>query len=114
SFAMTKHLGLEQLLGNRSAVDRDEPFSGAATVVMNVLGDDFFSGAGLADDHHRRVGRCGALRQIGCIAKSSRRSEQQVTRGSERNGTGGDRSLALSASGDCMRGAPDEQLELGA
>ena len=50
---VTEQLGLEQRLGNRAAVERDEPLRAARAVVMNRARDDFLAGAGLAGHENR-------------------------------------------------------------
>src|SRR5207344_1209538 len=50
-------LALEERLGERGAVDRHERALAAAAVRVDRLGDQFFSGAALARDEHRRVRR---------------------------------------------------------
>src|SRR6202008_2003727 len=64
SLAVAEHLGLEKLLGNGGAIDRNQSASGATTVLVNVLGDDFLSGPSLAADHDGGVGRSGPLGEI--------------------------------------------------
>ncbi len=50
-------LALEQRLGNRRAVDRDERKRRARTELVDRLRDQFLAGARLARDEHRRAGR---------------------------------------------------------
>ena len=58
SFAVSEHFGLQKLLGDRRTINGYETFSCPATVVMDELGNHLFPGSRLANDHHRRVGRC--------------------------------------------------------
>ncbi|MNT78936.1 hypothetical protein D3C72_2182260 [compost metagenome] len=51
---MAKQLGLEQLLGDRPAVEVDERFARRAQAVQ-LLGDDFLAGSRRAEDQHRPV-----------------------------------------------------------
>ena len=61
---VAEELGLEQRLGNRAAVQRDEPVHAPRAVVMNRARDDFLAGAGLAGDQDRAVGRRDGLEQL--------------------------------------------------
>ena len=53
---VAEQLGLEQRLGNRAAVERDEPLRAARAVVMDGARHDFLARAGLAG-HEDRAGR---------------------------------------------------------
>ena len=48
-----EELRLEQVLGDRAAVDRDEPVRAARAGVMDRARDDLFAGARLAGDEDR-------------------------------------------------------------
>ena len=54
---MAEQLALEQLGGDRGAVQADERLAGALAVLVDRLGDQLLAGAVLADDEHVRVGR---------------------------------------------------------
>src|SRR5579862_8667415 len=49
---MPEELGLEQRLGNRAAVERDEALLPARARVVQRPSREFFAGAGLAGDEH--------------------------------------------------------------
>ena len=53
---MPEHLRLEQHLGERGAVHGHHRPAGAATVVMDELGDQLLAAAAFAGDEHRGVG----------------------------------------------------------
>lgn len=53
---MAEHLALEDLLGHRAAVQRDERLVVARRQRVQAARDQFLAGAGLAVDEHRRVG----------------------------------------------------------
>ena len=61
---VAEQLGLEQRLGNRAAVQRDEPMHAPRAVVVNRARHDFLAGAGLAGDQNRAVGRRDGLEQL--------------------------------------------------
>ena len=61
---VTEQLGLEQRLGNRAAVERDEPLGAAGAVVMNRARDDFLAGAGLAGHENRARRRRDGFEQL--------------------------------------------------
>ena len=50
---VAEDLGLEQVLRDRAAVERDEPLRRARAGVMDRARDDFLAGAGLAADENR-------------------------------------------------------------
>src|SRR6185295_19640284 len=54
---VAEDLALEQRLGNRGAVDRDERKAGARAELMDGLRDQFLAGARLTRDEHRCAGR---------------------------------------------------------
>ena len=54
---VAEQLALEQVLGDRAAVDRDERLAGARRAVVDLARDQLLAGAGLAGDQHRDVGR---------------------------------------------------------
>ena len=54
---VTEQLALEQRLGHRRAVDRDERPVLAPRPLVDRARDDLLAGAALAGDQHRRVGR---------------------------------------------------------
>ena len=61
---VAEQLGLEQRLGNRAAVERDEAVHAPRAVVVNRARDDFLAGAGLAGDENRAVGRRDGFEQL--------------------------------------------------
>ncbi len=52
---MAEQLGIEQRLGQGSAVERDEGGFGPLAGGVDGLGEDLLAGAGLAVDHHRHA-----------------------------------------------------------
>ena len=54
---MAKQLGLDEILGDRSAVDHHVRASCARTRFVHCFTREFLAGAGLAQNEHRRVGR---------------------------------------------------------
>src|SRR5262245_25283358 len=58
---VAEELALEQLTGDRRAVDLDQAPAAAATPVVDGLGNQFLSGAALAQDQDRRVRRSHEL-----------------------------------------------------
>ena len=69
---MSKHLRLEQRLGERRAVHGHERFAAAAAVGVDELRNQFFAGAARAGDEHRRIGRRHATREIDRLAEYRR------------------------------------------
>jgi hypothetical protein len=61
--AVAEQLALDEVLRERSAVDRDEGVPRASALVVEVAGDEFLAGAGLAENHDRGVGRGDGLDQ---------------------------------------------------
>src|ERR1700691_1010033 len=60
---MAEHLGLQQLVGNRRAIDRHESAPAPRRQGMDRPRDDFLAGAALARDQHGRIGGGNALDQ---------------------------------------------------
>ena len=58
AFFVTEQFGLEQVLGHRAAVDRDERLVLAVTGAVDRLCEQFLAGAAFAGDQHARIG-CG-------------------------------------------------------
>src|SRR4029453_15109370 len=52
-----EELGLEQVVGQRAAVDRDEAPRGARALLVDRARDELLAGASLALDQHRRARR---------------------------------------------------------
>ena len=61
---VTEQLGFEQRLGDRAAVDRDEPLLAPRAALVDRAGHHLFAGAGLARDQHRRAGRRHRVDQL--------------------------------------------------
>ncbi|MNN05856.1 hypothetical protein D3C81_1186290 [compost metagenome] len=71
-----KQLRLDQLIGNRRAVDRDEGLVSTATDAVQRLRKTLLANAGLAQQQHRHVaGRC-ALQQVPCSTEAWRTADQ--------------------------------------
>ena len=60
---MPEQFALEQVGGNRAAIDRHERMSGAAGQLVDVARDHFLAGAGLAEDQHVGIERRDLLDQ---------------------------------------------------
>ena len=56
-FLVAEQLALEQVLGNRRAIDGDEPARAARREVVQRAREELLAGAGFAEQHHRGVGR---------------------------------------------------------
>jgi hypothetical protein len=56
ALGMTEQLALEQVLGHRAAVDRDERPVAARAGAMNRARQQLFAGAAFARDHDARIG----------------------------------------------------------
>ena len=59
--AMAEELALDQVLGQRAAVDRDERAAGAIALLVEAARDQFLAGPGLAQDHDLVPGRSMGL-----------------------------------------------------
>ena len=70
---VAEQLALEQLLGNRGAVDRDELAVLAAALRVHRAREQLLAGAALAQDQHRHVGRRDLLDHAAHLAASHRR-----------------------------------------
>jgi hypothetical protein len=55
SLLVPEKFALDQIVGNRGAVDRDERLARAVAVLPDGPGDEFLAGAALAGDHHGHV-----------------------------------------------------------
>ena len=53
---VAEQLGLEQVLGDRGAVDRDEAAAAAPARLVDAAGEQLLAGAAGAEQHHRDVG----------------------------------------------------------
>jgi hypothetical protein len=108
---VAEHLGFEELLRNRGAIDWYQALSGTTTVMMDVLRNDLFPGTRLADDHNGRIRRCGFPGELDRVLEASGRSEQDTSVGSHCESF--IRGLIPFASRrDRVRGASNQQLEL--
>jgi hypothetical protein len=67
-----EQLGLEQALGERAAVEREERLVAARRDVVDIAGDDFFPGARFPFDQHGAVGRGDLLRQLQDLGEGAR------------------------------------------
>ena len=76
ALAMTEHLGLEQGLGKRGAVDRHHELLRPPAMLVNELGEDFLSGSAFAADEHAGVGGSHLPRQLNRFAKQGRDPDQ--------------------------------------
>src|SRR5262249_60654453 len=60
---VTEQFALEQRLGHRRAVDRDERAVLALALVVDRARDDFLAGTALAGDQHGRIGAADLIDQ---------------------------------------------------
>jgi hypothetical protein len=60
---MPEEFALDQILGQRAAVDRHERSFAAQTLFVNRAGDQLLAGAGLTEDEDRRFRRGDAFDQ---------------------------------------------------
>ena len=58
---MAKELALQDVVGDGTAIDRQEALVDARAVDVDGVGDQLLAGAALADDQHARAGRCHHL-----------------------------------------------------
>ncbi|MNE53726.1 hypothetical protein D3C80_1484690 [compost metagenome] len=75
---VTEQFGLDQLLGNRTAVDRHEGLFGAARQAVQGVGHQLLAGPALAADQHRRIGRPELAQQLAQLAHARRIAEELV------------------------------------
>ena len=54
---VAEQFGLDQVLGNRAAVDRDEPAPRARAAFVNRAGNELLAATRLTGDENRRLGR---------------------------------------------------------
>ena len=73
---MSEQLRLEQALGERPAVEREERAFGARRALVNVAGDDLLPGSRFAPDQHRALRRRHLLGQSQHILKQPRLAER--------------------------------------
>ena len=73
---MAEQLGLEQAFGQRAAVEREEQSFGPRGQLVEVAGDDFFTGARLPLDEHGALGRGHLLREPQHLAEEPRLAER--------------------------------------
>src|SRR5439155_9815170 len=75
-----EQLRLEQVRGDRTAVDDDKLRASARARIVQRLGDALLAGAGLALDQHRRIGRGHALELREQLAHLRARADQRSER----------------------------------
>ena len=107
---MPEHFGLEQRLGERSAIHRNQRPARSATLAVNELRDHFFAAAALAGDEDRCICRGDAPRQGDRLAEGGRRAHADSFVRSDR-GAGAER-LRLAPHVDRMRGPAHQHLQL--
>src|SRR5213596_1087357 len=73
---VSEQLRLEQALGERPAVERQERAFGTRRALVNVAGDDLLPGSRLAPDQHRALRRRHLLGQPQHILKQPRLAER--------------------------------------
>src|SRR4029079_5788842 len=64
AFLMAEQDALDQILGNRAAIDGDEGLVLPRTLALNGPGDQFLADAGFTLDQHRNVGICRASSEL--------------------------------------------------
>lgn len=75
---VTEDLVLEQLLGNRRAVEHDERSVAARRALVDRVGDAFLAGAGLALDENGGVGLREPVDQVEQVAHRRAAADQTV------------------------------------
>src|SRR5207249_4064933 len=75
---VAKQLGLEDRLGDRGAVDRDERALRARAVVVHRAGEELLAGAALAEQQHGRLGRRRLLDDVHRAAPRERRADDRA------------------------------------
>ncbi|MNC47295.1 hypothetical protein D3C75_963480 [compost metagenome] len=65
---VTEQFGLDQLLGNRTTVDRHEGLLGATRQAVQGVGHQLLAGPALAADQYRRIGRSELAEQLAQLA----------------------------------------------
>ena len=84
ALAVAEELGLEQLLGNRAAVDRHERHRAAHAHFMDGARDQLLAGARLAGDEHRRHAARDLLDQRANLLHRHRLAGHAAERGAHR------------------------------
>ena len=74
---VAEHLGFEQRLRQRGAVDRHHLLLDAAAVRVDELRDHFLAGARFAGDEHRGVGRGDLAGQLDRLAEERRDADER-------------------------------------
>ena len=57
AFAMAEQFALDQVLGQRAAIDGHKGHVGPGALIVDGAGDQLLAGAGFAEDQHGRIGR---------------------------------------------------------
>jgi len=73
---VAEQLGLDQGVGKRGAVDRDERLAGAAAQVVQRVGHKLLARPALSGDHHRRVAVSDRLHALDQVAHLGRVADQ--------------------------------------
>ena len=89
ALAVAEELRLEQRLGNRAAVDRDEGLGGTVADLMDRAGHQLLAGAGLAVHQHRRHAARHLGHQLAHLAHHRRAARQALQRSDRRCRHGG-------------------------
>ena len=84
ALAVAEELGLEQVLGDRAAVDRHERHRAAHADFVDRAGDELLAGARLAGDEHRRHAASDLLDQLAHLLHRHRLSGHACQRGAHR------------------------------
>ena len=108
---VAEQLGLEQVLGDRRAVDRDERPVGARAERVQRAREQLLAGAALAFEQHRRVGRRRAVqRQRHLLQRRHRRRRSAARRGAARAPPSA--ACSRSRSRRCVERALDHQQQM--
>src|SRR5271157_2977530 len=75
--AMAEELALDQVLGQRAAVDGDERAAGAVALLVEAARDQFLAGPGLAQDHNGGLGGRDRIDQAPDLLHGRCRADQE-------------------------------------
>jgi hypothetical protein len=78
AFDVAKQFGLQQLLGQRGAVDGDERFVAAQALLVDGAGDQFLAGAALALDEDGHIARGDFFDELADGAHGFRGAEERA------------------------------------
>ena len=79
---VAEQFGLEQVFGDRRAIDRDEAAAAAPARLVQAAGEQFLAGPARAEQHDRNVGIGDALDRAGDLQHLGRRRHHRAQNGS--------------------------------